>query len=245
MGNLPDRLRALREEKGFGSGAELARAAAVPEATYRAYENGRRPLTPRAAKQIAAALGCSWRELLFGQSDNAAPRTTTEASIALGQRISRKPSDIAPRPALIDVGPDTFALIPVYDARASAGPGSLGTDEAVSRLAFRADWLRLVSRAAIEDLAVLRVDGDSMEPTLRHGDTVLLDLTQRNVVGREGIYVIRIDEWLQVKRVAANPVDRTLTLASDNVAYPAFPGIRPAEVDVIGRVIWLGRQVAG
>ncbi len=148
-------------------------------------------------------------------------------------------------PHIIDVGPDSFALVPVYDARASAGPGSVGTDEIVSRIAFRMDWLRLVTRAPVEDLGVIMVDGDSMEPTLRHNDIVLIDLTQRNVIGREGIYVIRIDDCLQVKRVAANPVARTVTLGSDNPVYPAFANIRPEDINVLGRVIWLGRQVAG
>jgi phage repressor protein C with HTH and peptisase S24 domain len=146
---------------------------------------------------------------------------------------------------IIDVGPDSFALVPVYDARASAGPGLVGSDEIVSRLAFRMDWLRIVTRAPVEDLGVIMVDGDSMEPTLRHNDIVLIDLTQRNVIGREGIYVIRIDDCLQVKRVAANPVARTVTLGSDNPVYPAFANIRPEDINVLGRVIWLGRQVAG
>ncbi|GIX10337.1 S24 family peptidase [Elioraea sp.] len=155
---------------------------------------------------------------------------------------------VRPRPRhpnVVDIGPDAFALVPVYDASASAGPGRIGGDAVVSRIAFRLDWLQSVTRARIEELAVIKVDGDSMEPTLRHGDTVLIDRTQTNVVGREGIYVIRVDDCLQVKRVAANPVERRLTLGSDNAAYPSFRDIRPEDVDVIGRVIWLGRQVAG
>jgi phage repressor protein C with HTH and peptisase S24 domain len=148
-------------------------------------------------------------------------------------------------PNVVDIGRDAFALVPVYDASASAGPGRIGGEAVVSRIAFRLDWLQSVTRARIEDLAVIKVDGDSMEPTLRHGDTVLIDRTQKSVVGREGIYVIRVDDCLQVKRVAANPVERRLTLGSDNPTYPSFQDIRPEDVDVIGRVIWLGRQVAG
>ena len=49
MESTADRLRRFREAKGIDSGAELARLAGVPEATYRAYESGRRPLTARAA----------------------------------------------------------------------------------------------------------------------------------------------------------------------------------------------------
>jgi phage repressor protein C with HTH and peptisase S24 domain len=248
MNDVSQRLKALRADKGFGSGAELARAAGIPEATYRAYENGVRELTPRAAQLLAEPLACTWQFLLFGKSEVSTAGTPAEASAQLGQRIARKdaPPPVRERgPHIIDVGTDTFALVPVYDARASAGPGRIGSDDIINRIAFRSDWLRTVTRAPVEDLAVLTVDGDSMEPTLRHNDTVLIDLTQRNLVGREGIYVIRIDEWLQVKRVAANPVERTISLGSDNPAYPTFPGLRPQDIDVLGRVIWLGRQVAG
>jgi hypothetical protein len=38
METAADRLRRFREQKGIDSGAELARLAGVPEATYRAYQ---------------------------------------------------------------------------------------------------------------------------------------------------------------------------------------------------------------
>ena len=66
MEHTSDRLKRIREEKGIGSGAELARLARIPEATYRAYEAGRRPLTPRAARELAVPLGVTWQALLFG-----------------------------------------------------------------------------------------------------------------------------------------------------------------------------------
>ena len=91
-------------------------------------------------------------------------------------------------------------------------------------------------------LAVIQVDGDSMENTLHHGDHVLVDRSQARY-GRDGIYALDIGDGLQVKRVAMHPVKKLLTIKSDNPAYPAWAGIKPGDVRFVGRVIWLGRQV--
>lgn len=148
-------------------------------------------------------------------------------------------------PEIVQIGGDRFAMLPMYDAAASAGPGSEPEETGpVQRIAFRVDWLRQVSRSSLNDLAVLTVDGDSMEPTLRQGDSVLVDMGQRRPQQKDGIYVIRTDGGLQVKRVAANPVTGRITVISDNKdLYPNFADLRPDEISVIGRVVWLGRQV--
>ena len=148
-------------------------------------------------------------------------------------------------PEIVQIGGDRFAMLPVFETAVSAGPGLEPEDgQPVHRIAFRADWLRQVARGSIADLVVLNVDGDSMEPTLRQGDTVLVDMGQRRPQQKDGIYIIRTDGGLQVKRVASNPVTGLLTVISDNREhYPSFADLSPAEVAVIGRVIWLGRQV--
>lgn len=148
-------------------------------------------------------------------------------------------------PEIVQIGNDRFAMLPVYDAEVSAGPGSEPVESApVSRIAFRVDWLRQITRGGIGELLVMTVDGDSMEPTLRQGDSVLVDMSQQRPQQKDGIYVIRTDGGLQVKRVASNPVTGRITIISDNKEhYPAFADLRPDEVTVLGRVLWLGRQV--
>ena len=148
-------------------------------------------------------------------------------------------------PQVVDFGAETYVMLPVYDARASAGPGIEPEETVAYHSAFREPWLRKVTRAPIDMLALLTVDGDSMEPTLRHDDSVLIDRTQTRPTAKEGIYVIRVDGGLQVKRVSAHPTRRTLSIRSDNPAYAAFDDLAPDEVHVVGRVIWLARQVAG
>ena len=254
MDTSSDRLRRFREEKGIGSGAELARLAGVPEATYRAYESGRRPLTARAARELAAPLGITWQMLLFGKEAPAAGiaiNTPEEAAAALGQRVRRKPEVRAASSyvgtsvaEIISMGGDSWALLPVYDATASAGPGQMIDREGVThRIAFREEWIRSVSKAPLDQLAVINVDGDSMEPTLRPGDTVLFDFRQNKPGDKDGIYVIRTGNGLQVKRVQVELGKGLVTVRSDNPAYGPQPHLNPDDIHVIGRVIWLGRQV--
>jgi len=146
---------------------------------------------------------------------------------------------------LMMIGGQEFALLPVFDLRLSAGPGAWFDEEDSEPLywePYRHQWLRSISSAAPSELIIARVEGDSMESTLHNGDQVLIDRTRRRV-NRDGIYGIRRDDDLQVKRIAVDPRNGLLTIISDNPQYPRWEGVNPDSVAVIGRVIWLGRQV--
>ena len=248
-----DRLKRLREERGIGSGAELARMSGVPEATYRAYESGRRPLTPRAARELAVPLGVTWQMLLFGReaaSLDGLVTTGEEAAALLGQRVSRQPTPPPARPRgkltaeIVALAGDSFALLPVYDTKASAGPGQeIDRETVLHRIAFREDWIRTVTSAPLDRLAVIGVDGDSMEPTLRQNDLVLVDFGQTRPQRQDGIYVIRTDGGLQVKRLQVEVAAGKLSILSDNKQYEPQRNVDPHDVAVVGRVIWLGRQI--
>src|SRR5690606_23982993 len=107
---------------------------------------------------------------------------------------------------------------------------------------FEAQWLRSVTRAAPAHLAVLRVDGDSMEDTLRDGDFVLVDRSQSRF-GREGIYALAIGENAWVKRLSLNLREKLIRIISDNPAYPPQE-LEEQELFLIGRVVWIvGRKV--
>jgi phage repressor protein C with HTH and peptisase S24 domain len=82
-----------------------------------------------------------------------------------------------------------------------------------------------------------------MAPTLNAGDDILVDLGDATERLRDGIYVLRIDDALVVKRVAVNPVGPRLTVQSDNPAYPDWPDCGLHDVKPIGRVVWAGRRV--
>jgi phage repressor protein C with HTH and peptisase S24 domain len=130
------------------------------------------------------------------------------------------------------------------DVRASAGPGAVVDDEAaVGRMGFDPSWLRRLTRARADELSIIRVSGDSMSPTLVDGDDVLVDRSEAGTRLRDGIYVLRRDDTLMVKRLAIAPTSATLTISSDNTAYPTWRDCPLDSVAVVGRAVWSGRRL--
>lgn len=112
---------------------------------------------------------------------------------------------------------DLYCYIPLYDIEASAGHGAINTaDEAVKKLAFRKDWLQSKG-LYVNNLDAIYARGDSMEPTIPNGATLLIDKT-RNYPFDGKIYIIRIGDSIFVKRVQ-RLINGGIRLISDNSAY--------------------------
>ncbi|MDE2563928.1 MAG: transcriptional regulator [Sphingomonadales bacterium] len=129
--------------------------------------------------------------------------------------------------------------VPRLPLGASAGPGAFAAGEVPEgQLRFSARWLSRNGFAAA-NLSVIAVEGDSMEPTLRDGDEILVD--RGAVPLRAGIHVIRFDDVLLVKRLElAGP--GTVRVISDNPAYARAE--HPVDaVEVVGRVVWKGGRL--
>jgi phage repressor protein C with HTH and peptisase S24 domain len=134
--------------------------------------------------------------------------------------------------------------VPRLDVEASAGPGAMATGERpLSHIAFQAKWLREVTAGAGADLSLITVRGDSMAPTITEGDDILVDRSEPARRLRDSIYVIRREDTLLVKRIALGPSSRHVTVRSDNEAYPSWPDVPLKEIDVVGRVVWIGRKL--
>jgi phage repressor protein C with HTH and peptisase S24 domain len=135
--------------------------------------------------------------------------------------------------------------IPRFDIRASAGPGAFTDGEIpIAHLGFDERFLKQLSNARATDLSIIRVRGDSMFPTLADGDDIMVDRSAAGAKLHDGIYVLRRDDTLTVKRIAVHPGTRKITISSDNSSYPSWPDCDPDEVDVIGRVVWAGRKIS-
>jgi len=144
-----------------------------------------------------------------------------------------------------DVGQSSLVPVMQSAVRASAGPGAIPAIESTRPyFAFDERWLRRLTSAPARQLSLIRVEGDSMAPTLADGDDILIDRNDGNDRLRDGLYVLRIDEALVVKRLALHPIARRVTVQSDNPAYSDWPDCDLKDVHCIGRVIWAGRKVA-
>ncbi|MES2288386.1 MAG: S24 family peptidase [Pseudomonadota bacterium] len=132
--------------------------------------------------------------------------------------------------------------IPRLAVGASAGAGALDPDErGAGAFGFDPAYIRtLGSDPAM--LSAIKVAGDSMDPTLGDGDDILVDRADAADRLRDGIYVLRFDDALNVKRIAMNPAGG-VTVASDNPAYPTWADCDLSRMTIIGRVVWVGRRV--
>ncbi|ETD89820.1 S24 family peptidase [Rhodobacter capsulatus] len=153
----------------------------------------------------------------------------------LGGGISSDPAaDVEPEPA--------GTMIDVFDVAASAGHGAVVDGETViERLSFPLDYLSRFTRTHPRHLKIIAVKGDSMEPTLKDDDVVMLDTTKTSL-DYDGLFVLRWGDALHVKRVG-RAANGSVRIISDNKdIYPPIEMPR-AEITVVGKVIWMGKKV--
>ena len=135
-----------------------------------------------------------------------------------------------------------FDYIPKVAAKAGAGSSLETSGETIGLYAFRKDY---ISAQGIHPRSSILLDvvGDSMEPLLKEGDTILVDQADKDV--RDGkTYLVAYGEELKVKHVLKSP--RGLILRSENTRY-ADVLIEPEELGtyavIHGRVRWFGRMM--
>ena len=136
-----------------------------------------------------------------------------------------------------------LGLVPVREIDLTLGMGATYLDVPVTETIrhFPIEWLRLYTRAAPEHLLFAQGVGDSMEPTLRDSDLLLIDCSQRHLNLSDKIWAIAYAECGAVKRlrpVAGGGVE----ILSDNPAVPtatAFDG----ELHILGRVVATVRKM--
>ena len=139
---------------------------------------------------------------------------------------------------------DGYTYIGKSSLRAAMGDGDdlAEYEQVVDNLAFKTDW---IIRKGLDpsQLGLISCRGDSMSPTLEDGDLVLVDLSLRHLWD-DGIYAIRVDGSIRVKRVRAK-LDGSIEVSSDNDKYPSetFTAEEGRELHSIGPVIWVAREL--
>lgn len=140
--------------------------------------------------------------------------------------------------------PDGFVLVPRYDVAASMGNGAvIHSEQVVDHLAFRAEWVRTELGTSPRNLILISAIGDSMEPSLRAGDLLLIDRSVESVK-QDSIYAIAHDGELRIKRIQ-RLFDGSLVIKSDNPSYRTEE-LSPAQAEqmrIVGRVVWSGRRM--
>lgn len=211
-------LKALRESKGLNR-KELAKLAGVTASSITLIEAGKRFFSKNSVNKIAAALGCNEEDLF-----------TKDAVIE--KRDSRD-----------------LILVKKYDVFASAGDGiEVLSEEIEGEIALKRDFLKKICSADEKNLVFINVKGDSMYPTFKDGDMILIDKT-RSDSSTGGIFVLKMGNVLKVKRIFFDHFAKKIRICSDNKVeingerlYPDYEiNLADAkEVNILGKVVWAG-----
>jgi len=135
--------------------------------------------------------------------------------------------------------------LPFYEISASAGVGLLAeVEERPKTISFEPSWLRNDIGVCPNNVFLMLVDGDSMQPTLKNGSMIMVNRDVDNL--SDGVYVMRHDNNLLVKRLQMLP-GGIIRVKSDNSMYDPWE-ITKSQLDgeelaLIGRVVWTGQKM--
>lgn len=205
-----DRLRLIAER--MGSASALVRRAGISHSGFQKYLAGAEP-TRKVLIALADAAGVDLQWLITGR----------------GAMLNREHRDWPE---------NSLTLLPLYrDGQPEECEiSNAAEEEKLVQLAFCREWLGKHGFNP-EHLATMRVEGDSMEPTMRSGDTLVVDRQPGRIVDGE-LYVIRDNGSLLIKRLQRQ-LGGKVKLISDNLKYPQIDAT-VEELDIVGHVIWRG-----
>jgi len=202
---------------------EFSQRVGIPYTTMLDYCKGKSLPGAESLEKIATVFHVSLNWLLTGEGEPFIKK--------------QEPTLVSEKPSEYNSG---YVYIPVSEGHISAGAGLIPMTDIEIRLAFREDWVK--RKGDPKKMVLIRVKGDSMEPTFYSGDIVLVD-TNKNFVDIEGgIYAITIDNKIMVKRIQVLYNEGKLKIISDNPRYEPII-ISPENIIINGKVIWFAREI--
>jgi phage repressor protein C with HTH and peptisase S24 domain len=233
----PNRLRTQMALKAIRQ-SELARLVGVSQQTIGKLVKGNSQGSVHLHK-IARALGTT-PEYLTGESDETGDIDARPVRrFPFPEAVQSPHISYRAEPALSET---QSVSIPEIDIGYSMGGGLVLQDHVEAKaVPFPREWLRSLIRGRFDQVFIARGEGDSMQPTLLDGDVIVVDTAQQAITGQDRLWCLSYSDLGMIKRVRALP-DGGLEIISDNPAVRPFKAY-DGEVQVIGRVVWVGRKM--
>lgn len=221
---VPERLVAAMKRAGMNQ-SQLADAVGVKQPSIGRLISGDTKTT-RYLDLIARALDTT-AEYLRGETDE-------PGRAGLGDR----------RPAFRGAEPepdrDTVELDEI-DLRYGLGGQYLDGPVETTKRKFSRSWLRMFTDSAPEHLVWTSGSGDSMEPTIKDHDIVLIDRSDVKVEFGDKFWAIAYGQVGMIKRLRPMP-DGGVKILSDNQLVPPETAYDD-EMHVVGRVVAIVRRM--
>ncbi|MET0364260.1 MAG: S24 family peptidase [Sphingobium sp.] len=220
---VPNFVSAWRKHRRL-SQDEAADAIGTTKSMYGKLERGERTLDTDWLDKMARAFDCEPYQIIAAPpGEDAAPR----------------------QPASMDDFASEHGLVFVEEIDLAFGMGATfldgGQPEVIGIAPFREKWIDSLYEGSVSHLKVVRGRGDSMEPTIRDGDTVLIDTSRRRIDDQDRIWAISYGELGMIRRIRVTPRGSWMLMPDNQVVRPDEVG--DGETHIIGRVIWIGRQI--
>lgn len=242
MKNLEERVAwaidVIKEEKSLGKGvsdSDLAKKLGVNEKTLATYRKGQGSLKGGLLEKLVSIYNFNPSWILRGEGEPFPGARTKYPEVCGPEESAFKVNESRSE---YDTGELVF--VSQFRSPISAGMGLVPDDNIEMRVAFRRDWLR--RKGDPHNMSLIKISGDSMEPTLLAGDLVLVNHSRDYLDPQGGIYAIAINNSIMVKRIQPDLHARKVKIISDNRKYS------PMEVDldqikINGKVIWFAREI--
>lgn len=131
---------------------------------------------------------------------------------------------------------DQVSIDKYVNVSGSAGPGTEVFEEAVVKVRVDVRLLRERVGSNFSNIKIASVSGDSMEPTLSHGDQVLVDTSCTRFID-DAIYAIQQDGHLRFKRIQLK-LDGSIVVRSDgSTNIETYTAEEAARFFIVGLVI--------
>ena len=168
----------------------------------------------------------------LGKADKISLSLPTSGTTAAAEKIVNTVSSFFKK------APADNIAIDILDVTACCGNGIDNFSENVSgQWIISTEDFRTISHTSTPDkIKMLRICGDSMEPTLKDGDWVLTD-TSRRAPESDGIYLLHLSTGLAVKRLQGSAEPNTIRILSDNQHYKD-ENAKLSDIIILGRIIY-------
>lgn len=130
--------------------------------------------------------------------------------------------------------------VPMSSGEISAGGGLEADNRFDFKLFFHKEWLAKKGDPA--NMSMIRVSGNSMEPTVQHGDVALINHAISHIDTPGAIYAISVDGQVSLKRLQAISKTGQIKVISDNKDYDV-DYVEPGKVTINGKALWVGREL--
>ncbi|WP_027358871.1 XRE family transcriptional regulator [Desulforegula conservatrix] len=227
MSAIGERLRSIR---GDSAQVDFAKKLNIHRNTWVRYETGAVPPDANVIAEVCTKFGINSDWLLFGTGPK-------EKSSQIQHEPQSSVISCADNTA-IDI--DNYCFIPMVECRLSGGNGEPVYSEGIKDYyAFRKRFINYIATNA-KNLVLMRVSGTSMEPEIKDGGTVMIDMGRKHP--KTGCYfALGYGDTLSIKELEVLPAGIVRVISKNRKDYPPYEA-NLSDIRIIGQVVWGDRM---